>query len=70
MDLGTEGEITIEAWSSQLGNTKLDQLWDDLVDNGQVILTIPRLGLFLSKTRLIPRSNSCPGTGLSCLQEK
>ena len=43
MDIGTEHEVTIEGFKGELGKGKLDQLWDDLVDKGNVTLSVPKL---------------------------
>jgi WXG100 family type VII secretion target len=43
MDMGTEQEFTIAGREGTLGKEKLDQLWDDLADKGNVTLTVPRL---------------------------
>jgi hypothetical protein len=43
MDMGTEQEFTIAGRDRGLGKEKLDQLWDDLADKGNVTLTVPRL---------------------------
>ena len=43
MDIGTEHEVTMEGGGGGFGPGKLDQLWDDLVDNRHAILTVPKL---------------------------
>ena len=43
MDIGTEHEVTIEGMNGGFGTDKLDQLWDDLADKGNVTLTVPKL---------------------------
>lgn len=43
MDIGTEHEVTIEGMAKEFSSSKLDQLWDDLVDKKNVTLTVPRL---------------------------
>jgi len=64
MDIGTEHEVTIEGRDGPFGENKLDQLWDDLVDKGNVTLTVPRLSdaardqlerMAAQATQLIPR---------------
>lgn len=43
MDIGTEHEVTIEGRAQGFGKGKLDQLWDDIADNGHAIVTVPKL---------------------------
>lgn len=43
MDMGTEHEITIEGVNGAFSTEKLNQLWDDLADKGNVTLTVPKL---------------------------
>ena len=43
MDLGTGIEITIEGSKNGFSRNKLDQLWDDLADNKEVMLIVPKL---------------------------
>jgi hypothetical protein len=43
MDVGTHHEVTIEGWRGRFGSHKLNQFWSDLRDNGQIMLTVPRL---------------------------
>ena len=43
MDVGTSHEVTLEGQFGGFSTNKLDQLWLDLRDNGQVMLTVPRL---------------------------
>lgn len=42
-DIGTGHEVTIEGWRGSFGSGKLDQLWLDMRDRGNVLLTVPRL---------------------------
>jgi hypothetical protein len=43
MDIGPLQEVTLEGWRGPFSTPKLDQLWLDLRDNGQIILHVPRL---------------------------
>ena len=42
-DIGTGHEVTIEGRTGSLSSKKLDQLWLDMRDRGNVLLTVPRL---------------------------
>ena len=43
MDFGNRHEATLEGWNKGFGTTKLKQIWLDLIDLGQVQLTVPKL---------------------------
>jgi hypothetical protein len=43
MDIGVSHEVTIEGRNGPFGEGKLNQLWLDLMDTRQVVLTVPRL---------------------------
>lgn len=43
MDVGKTHEVTLEGMRRGLGTHKLDQLWLDLKDRGEVLLTVPKL---------------------------
>lgn len=45
MDMGTEQEFTIEGMYKGFSSYKLDQLWDDLMDKGNITLTVPSLSV-------------------------